>query len=871
MKTMTRSLLALILCLCLFGTTVLATEVESNEQDTLSCQVQLTHVSLDPVNDALGYKAQILADEAVMSQITGFGFELWVDGGNVVTYTKTENIQDTLALRLKNILANGGGEMNINGRAFVTIGDQTIYSDTHVTTMKAVIESINSGIGGYNKTQIQAVQDLVKQYADAVAQWNVAQILNWQEKVSFVSGTYQIIAMAGDKYYALGSNASGGLAEAIDATGAEGQIVTDNAPEWNITVLDQYGTVSLTTAEGEHLWRDEGKANLYINDNDEQKDNWKLAVDAEGYYTLSNADTTDSRYLAYNGSGFKAYAAASDSRFIQLMLIPTMPTVDVAAGEYAVVAVAGDKYYAMGSTAEGGVVEAVEVTVEDGMVTDFDTNKWSVNLQDAYGTVTLTNAEGKYLMRADGSANLDIGSGETLWQLVADESGCYTLANTNTDVRFLSYNGAGFKAYKEATEERFIQIMLLPVKEKPVLTSGTYMLVSAMDQKAVGTTITSGVAAAHDLVYVNGEILAMDPWTITIDEEGLATFSNAAGQYLVSNAESSNLSLGDTATKWTVGVSEEGYFTFRNTNADKRYLSYQGTGFKVYTASNVQEKGYDIKFSAMEATGLQSGRYVLVAKAGDAYYAVGNSGSNVIAASDVLVDGQINTANATVWSVIVNADGTVSFRDAAGNYINGKSSSSNLNINTTATNWTVAIDADGYYTFSMGRYLAYMGTGFKAYAAASDSRFIQFMLVPAAQLESGKYAVVAQTADGYYAMQNTSAAAGVIDALPVTLEDGQIVTEGVDYWNINVFNAQGLAYLTTADGQKLMRADGGANLVLGNTTHKWVIAYDAEGGYYTLINTNTDSRFLSFNGTGFKAYAAATDARIIKLLLIPIA
>ena len=62
MKTMIQSLLALILCLCLLGTSVLAAEVESNEQDTLSCQVQLTHVSLDPVNDALGYKAQILAE-----------------------------------------------------------------------------------------------------------------------------------------------------------------------------------------------------------------------------------------------------------------------------------------------------------------------------------------------------------------------------------------------------------------------------------------------------------------------------------------------------------------------------------------------------------------------------------------------------------------------------------------------------------------------------------------------------------------------------------------------------------------------------------------------------------------------------------------
>ena len=864
MKKTLLCLLVLVLTLGMLCTTVMAEETEG----AAACRVELTHVSLDPSNDALGYKAQITADEAVMSQVTGFGFELWIDGGKVVTRVRTENIEQTLSLRLKNILAAGGGETVIYGRAFVTIGGQTIYSDTYNTTMKATMETVNGQIGNYSKDQILAVQKLLKKYADAVASWDVAQILNWQEKVSFVSGTYQIIAMAGDKYYALGSNASSGVAEAIDATGAEGQIVTDNAPEWNITVLDQYGTVSLTTAEGNHLWRDEGKANLYINDNDEQKDNWKLAVDAEGYYTLSNTDTTDSRYLAYMGTGFKAYAAASDSRFIQLMLIPTMPKVEIVSGEYAVVAVAGDKYYALGSTAEDGVVKAAEVTVENGEVTNFDTNKWNINVLDDYGTVTLTDAEGKYLMRADSSSNLDIGSGETKWQLAADGNGCYTLANINTDVRFLSYNGEGFKAYTAASEERFIDIMLLPVKEKPVLTSGTYMMVGITKdgQKAMGTTVTSGVVNAHNLVTQNGNLYPC--WTVVIDEDGLATFKNNAGQYLVSNAESSNLSLGDTATKWTVGVSDDGYFTFRNTNADMRYLAYNGTGFKVYTNSNVQENNYDIKFMMVASSGLQTGRYAVVAKAGDEYYAVNNSASGgVIGAQKVTLD---NLSGVNTWNVTVNADGKVIFANEEGLYLNGTSGSANMYIKSTATEWTVAVDAEGFYTLHMGRYLAYMGTGFKAYKEATAERFIQFMLIPVNHVPSGKYNIVAQGSDGkYYAMTNT-VNGGVAAAQEVTVENGQLTTEGVDYWNVNMVYGNSMAVVTTADGQKLMRADGGANLVLGNTSHKWYVTLDAETGLYTLVNTNSDSRYLAYMGTGFKAYTAATDVRIINLLLIPV-
>ena len=56
---------------------------------------------------------------------------------------------------------------------------------------------------------------------------------------------------------------------------------------------------------------------------------------------------------------------------------------------------------------------------------------------------------------------------------------------------------------------------------------------------------------------------------------------------------------------------------------------------------------------------------------------------------------------------------------------------------------------------------------------------------------------------------------------------------------------------------------------VGETAEKWLIAKDEATGTYTLQNTNTDSRYLSYNGTGFKAYAAANDARVIELLIVP--
>lgn len=53
------------------------------------------------------------------------------------------------------------------------------------------------------------------------------------------------------------------------------------------------------------------------------------------------------------------------------------------------------------------------------------------------------------------------------------------------------------------------------------------------------------------------------------------------------------------------------------------------------------------------------------------------------------------------------------------------------------------------------------------------------------------------------------------------------------------------------------------------TGTKWTVGV-ANDGYFIFRNTNADMRYLACNGTGFKAYPAATDVRIIKLLLIPV-
>ena len=146
--------------------------------------VVLTHVSLDAANDALGYKAEFFGDDVAKSQVVSIGFNLWVNENNAIT--RAVNGQTAATLRLKNILANNGGEMVINGNAFVTFqtADPATSTD-YSTTMKAAVEAVETAMeadpAAYSAQQIQAVQGLLNRFENAVQGWNIDTILAWTD------------------------------------------------------------------------------------------------------------------------------------------------------------------------------------------------------------------------------------------------------------------------------------------------------------------------------------------------------------------------------------------------------------------------------------------------------------------------------------------------------------------------------------------------------------------------------------------------------------------------------------------------------------------------------------------------------------------
>ena len=136
--------------------------------------VQITHISLNPSKDALGFKAKVTGNT---EPITEIGFSFRVSGGKEKVYTLSKTPEDGIfTARVKDILAAGGGEMILEAYAFVRMGDVTVTSKTESTSMKQTLQAVNASWKGYTTTQKTAVKALCNKYKTVVEPWNLDNI-----------------------------------------------------------------------------------------------------------------------------------------------------------------------------------------------------------------------------------------------------------------------------------------------------------------------------------------------------------------------------------------------------------------------------------------------------------------------------------------------------------------------------------------------------------------------------------------------------------------------------------------------------------------------------------------------------------------------
>lgn len=157
------------------GTYQLLINKSTAAQDVVKCvvapSIELTHISLDPTNDALGFKATITGDLPEGAKV---GIIMSVEGGLEKTYLvdaaelKTTGV---FTLRLNGIMAANGGEKKITGTPVIMIGEEAITGTPNTTSMKQTIIDVNAAWDTFKATQQAAVKELYNDYAVIMAAW----------------------------------------------------------------------------------------------------------------------------------------------------------------------------------------------------------------------------------------------------------------------------------------------------------------------------------------------------------------------------------------------------------------------------------------------------------------------------------------------------------------------------------------------------------------------------------------------------------------------------------------------------------------------------------------------------------------------------
>lgn len=139
----------------------------------------ITHTTLRPNTDGLGYKALFCGDFMVMNQLhagRAFGVDLQLEGSSVVSAYKSAAkliSGDPITLRIDNWDVENHSETKLYASAFLHLQDGTkISTDTVSVTLRQQVEAVSADYERFSKAKLNMVRELIGRYP-VMRSWNV--------------------------------------------------------------------------------------------------------------------------------------------------------------------------------------------------------------------------------------------------------------------------------------------------------------------------------------------------------------------------------------------------------------------------------------------------------------------------------------------------------------------------------------------------------------------------------------------------------------------------------------------------------------------------------------------------------------------------
>lgn len=138
----------------------------------------ITHVSMKPNTNGMGYKAVFYGDEMVLSMVDTYGFTLTLGTFTPKSFAQRGSFisGDTVTLRIENYDVDSYGETQLQAQVFLTIGEEVISSNECSFSLRQAVEAVNGNLSVYSTPQLSMLAAMIERYA-VMKTWEVENIL----------------------------------------------------------------------------------------------------------------------------------------------------------------------------------------------------------------------------------------------------------------------------------------------------------------------------------------------------------------------------------------------------------------------------------------------------------------------------------------------------------------------------------------------------------------------------------------------------------------------------------------------------------------------------------------------------------------------
>ena len=526
-------------------------------------------------------------------------------------------------------------------------------------------------------------------------------------------------------------------------------------------------------------------------------------------------------------------------------------------------ATANDSTFAAGAMS-GKFLSSVETKLDA-----LDKKVEIFTLGGSAGAWTLTASDGKKISAVKAKELSNSGKGTDTWTIAIDDNGAATIASTNTACGRILYNvrNPRFLNYTSDTNVS----MLLPsiykldtaaaresgiVTDLTTLQNGDKVVVfNPANKKALSSVYNGFYNTGVDVELTGGKLTGYtnaELWTVNRTESGAYTFTTAEGKKLSMDTSYSSTPLDKANVDWELSaaatadcfyIKNVGRGSYLEWYAEKNNWSSYGTigsnealfAQQLYLVADTQEPGQPGQPEDPSAP-LKNGDQVVIYNPANLkalsseYTGFYNKGTDV-----TLTGGKLSGfAEADIWTVGVNDDGSYTFSTAEDKKLSMDEKYSSTPLDKAHTAWTLeqAATEGCYYIKNVGRssYLEWYAekNNWSAFGTIGSNE----ALFAQAFFKIQKSGIVTSVSDGDQVVVFNPANGKALSTeytgfynkgTDVTLTNGKLSGyTKADIWTVGV-NADGSYTFSTADGKKLSMDEKYSSTPLDKAHTGWSI------------------------------------------------